>query len=285
MENRILKPSRSITNRSITLLLALFVGVFGFSQAVTPEEVVIDELAIKDLRSIEHNAFAAGEELKYRLHYGFIDAGEAVISVKSSKKKIRDRETLHVVGIGRTLKGFNWMFKVDDKYESYIDKEGVFPWIFSRRVNEGGYKINQDYTFFQHKNAVDNKEGKQFATPSSVQDMISAFYYARTLDFSNVKKGDVFNIETFMDDELYTLSIKFVEKETIKLRTGKYKCLKFVPVVQEGRIFKSNDDLQVWITDDGNKIPILAKAKVLVGSIKMELTEYEGLLNPISKVD
>jgi len=264
--------------------LIAFFGLQMFAQSIKPEEVDISELETKELRTIEHNAFAAGEELKYRLHYGFIDAGEATISVKNTHKKVRGREMLHVMGLGKTLKGFNWMFKVDDRYESYIDKEGVFPWIFTRRVNEGGYKINQDYTFFQHKEAVDNQEGQNFATPSGVQDMISSFYYARTLDFSNVKEGDIFTIQTFMDDEIYNLKIKYQEKETLKLRNGKFKCLKFVPVVQEGRVFKSSEDLQVWITDDANKIPILAKAKVLVGSIKMELVEYKGLVHPISKI-
>src|SRR5690606_10376289 len=113
--------------------------------------------------------------------------------------------------------------------------------------------------------------------PGSVQDMISAFYYARTIDFSTAKPGDIFTIETFMDDELWPLRMKYVGKETIKLRNGKFRCLKFQPAVQEGRIFKGNDDLNVWVTDDGNRIPVLAQAKVLVGSIKMELTAYEGL--------
>jgi len=278
-------PSKtSLLTYGIGLIMMIVSGPYFAQSSIKPEEVVISELENKELRTIEHDAFQAGEMLKYRLHYGFIDAGEATISVKKTNKKVRGRDMLHVVGLGKTLKGFNWMFKVDDRYESFIDKEGVFPWVFTRRVNEGGYKINQDYTFFQHKHAVDNQEGKEFATPAGVQDMISAFYYARTLDFSNLKKGDVFTIQTFMDDEIYNLKIKFEERETIKLRKGKFKCLKFVPIVQEGRVFKSSEDLQVWITDDGNKIPILAKAKVLVGSIKMQLVDYDGLKHPIAKV-
>ena len=67
------------------------------------------------------------------------------------------------------------------------------------------------------------------------------------------------------------------------MRSGKYRCLKFQPVVQEGRVFKGNDDLNVCITDDGNRIPVLAQAKVIVGSIKMELSGYEGLVHPIAK--
>ena len=254
-------------------------------QMSIPELVDVDTMATVDLRKIKNNSFKDGEELRYRLHYGFVDAGEAVITVKDAKKKANGRDLFHVVGKGRTLGAFNWFFKVDDRYESFIDKEGLFPWEFVRRVHEGKYKKSQDYVFHQNRNAVDNGAGKTFQTPHGVQDMISSFYYARTLDFSDLKENDVFSFQTFMDDELFTLNVKFMGRENIKIRSGVYSCLKFVPVVQEGRVFKSSEDLQVWITDDENRIPILAKAKILVGSIKMEVVEYKGLANPIARVD
>jgi hypothetical protein len=121
--------------------------------------------------------------------------------------------------------------------------------------------------------------------PEFSQDMLSTFYFARTIDFSNASAGQVFTIPTFVDEEEYPMQIRLVGREKLKSRTGTYNCLKFVPVVQEGRIFEDDEDLQVWITDDKNKIPVLAKAKVLVGSIKMELVEYDNLANPIAKVD
>jgi hypothetical protein len=101
---------------------------------------------------------------------------------------------------------------------------------------------------------------------------------------SKVKLGDEFEITTFVDGEVYPLRIKYVGKETIKLRKGKYRCMKFVPVIQKGRIWKSEDDLQVWITDDANKIPILVKSELLVGSIKMQVVDYANLRNPIAQV-
>ena len=91
-------------------------------------------------RSINNIAFSVGEKLTYRLHYGFIDAGEATLEVKRYNNKIQGRELLHIVGLGRTISAFDWFFKVRDKYESYLDAEGLFPWYFIRRVNEGGTK-------------------------------------------------------------------------------------------------------------------------------------------------
>ena len=187
------------------------------------------------------------------------------------------------MGKGRSLGAFNTFYKVDDHYETNFDAKGVFPYVFMRRVSEGGYEFSQDYVYNQHQREVTTQEqGDACKVPAGVQDMLSAFYYARTLDFSNAKPGDMFIIETFLDDELWPLRMRYIGKETIKLRNGKYRCMKFQPVVQEGRIFKGNDDLNVWITDDGNRIPVLAQAKVLVGSIKMELSAYEGLAHPIA---
>ena len=117
-----------------------------------------------------------------------------------------------------------------------------------------------------------------------VQDMISAFYYARTLNYDNAKVGDVYGVNIFLDDELYPTKIKYKGKEIVKTRRGKVRCHKFAPVVQEGRIFKTEDDLTIWITDDENKIPIVAKAKIQVGSLKMHLVKFENLKNPLAFV-
>lgn len=234
--------------------------------------------------SVSNNSFQAGEKLRYRITYGFMDAGEAVLEVKSTTKKgSGSRELLHVVGTGRTLGGFNAFYKVDDKYESYIDKKGVFPWQFVRRVDEGGYKINQDYTFKHDKLKVDNGAGKEFTVPMAIQDMISSFYYARTLNFKNMKKGDTFEFKCFMDDQIWPLKVKYVGDEVIHIRKGKFKCKKFVPVVQTGRYFKSENDVNFWVTDDENRIPILVKAKIPVGTVKLHLVEWSGLKHDLVK--
>ncbi len=222
--------------------------------------------------------------MRFRLSYGLIDAGEAEITVKNGSKRFQGREAYHIVGTGKTLGAFSWFFKVRDRYETYFDKKGAFPWEFVRDIEEGSYKKTQVYYFHQDKAAVTTNKGETFAIPKYSQDMLSAFFYARTLDFSKAKMDQVYTIPTFVDGEHFPLQVKYKGKEEIDSRAGKFRCLKFVPVVQKGRIFKEEEDMMVWITDDENKIPVLCKAKVLVGSIKMELVEYSNLLNPIARV-
>lgn len=232
--------------------------------------------------STSNKAFQSGEKLKYFISYGFIDAGEAILEVNNTNKKGNNRELVHVKGTGRTLGGFNAFFKVLDTYESYIDKKGMFPWQFVRRVNEGGYTIEQDYTFQHDKYKVKTAEGKEYKIPLAIQDMISSFYYARTLNFNNIKVGDIFEFNCFMDEEVFLLKVKYVGEEDIHIRKGKFNCFKFVPVIQTGRLFEDEDDVNFWVTNDANRIPILVKAKIPVGVIKMHLVDWSGLKNEFS---
>lgn len=258
--------------------LFYFFGLIGLIGLTTSSSTV-------SYPTVFNNSYKLGEKLRYRVTYGFMDAGEAVLEVKSTSKKGAGRPLHHVVGTGRTLGGFNAFYKVRDVYESYIDQKSIMPWYFKRDVNEGGYKINQYYTFKQNQNRVHNGE-KEFEVKMGVQDMISSFYKARTLNFKNMKKGKTFSFDCFMDDELYKLKIKYVGDEEIKIRKGKFKCHKFVPVVQTGRYFKSEEDVQFWVTADDNKIPVLVKAKIPVGTVKMHLVEWSGLKNELtSKID
>jgi hypothetical protein len=173
---------------------------------------------------------------------------------------------------------------VRDRYETYLDVEAIVPWLFIRRVSEGSYKIEQNQIFNHFKNTMD-MGGKIFDVPDSVQDMISSFYFARTVDYSQAKEGDVFEFPCFVDDQVWPLKIKYLGKETIKSDVGKIRCIKFCPVVQKGRVFKKEEDMTAWISDDKNRIPVRAEAKVLVGSIKMDLTEYSGIANSLSLVE
>jgi len=260
--------------------------LFGFSEQ---SNIISDKnlslIKTNDV-SLNQMPFIAGEKLSYVLHYGIFNAGVAEIVIKpTSKVFLNNRTALNMVGKGRTTGAVDLFFSVRDHYETYLDSKTLEPLQFKRRVNEGGYLISQDYFFNPDSNIVTTQDKKKFEVPEGVQDMISAFYYARTLNFDTAHYGDVYEIPAFVDDEIFNLKLKFVGRENVKLRNGKFRCLKFNPVVQEGRIFKADEDLIVWVSDDRNKIPILAESKILVGSVKMELTDYEGLAHVISIID
>ncbi len=244
--------------------------------------------AQKSLRSVPNQAFKPGEILKFRLHYGIISAGEATLEVKPDGKNVGGRDCYHVVGTGESVGAFNWFFKVRDRYESVIDKTSLVPWMFIRRVDEGGFIINENVSFNHYKNTASSNGTRNKkdisrgidSLPDGIQDMVSAFYYARTIDFGNVKEGDVFPINGLIDNEVVPLNIRFIGRDEVETKKGTFKCLKFRPMLQEGRVFKDNEDMTVWVSDDKNHLPVRVQTDVLVGSIKMDLVDYENLANP-----
>lgn len=238
----------------------------------------------KKWRKIHQKSFKPGEKLVYRLSYGLLDAGEATLSVLNTEKVVNGRSLWHLRGVGKTISVFEWFYKVYDVYESYVDVEALVPWIFKRRVNEGGFKINQDYKFHQHRNQVENEKGKVFDAPVDVQDMLSAFYYARTLAISKARKGTIYQVSIFLDDQFFTTKVKYLGEEVIRTRKGKFRCHKLTPLVEKGRIFKNGDALTAWITADENKIPVMVEAKIQIGKVKMQLVQWENLSNPMARV-
>jgi Protein of unknown function (DUF3108) len=233
------------------------------------------------LRKINNQSFKPGEILEFRIHYGVIDAGEARLEIKEKIHTINDRSSYHVVGTGYTTGAFDWFFKVRDRYESYIDKDAIIPWIFVRRVDEGGYTISQDVTFNHYQKTATSAK-LTIPVPENIQDLVSAFYYARTLDYTNAKIGATFPITAYLDDEVFSLTIKYIGKEVVKTKLGTFNCIKFRPMLLQGRVFKEEEDMTVWVTDDDNRIIVRAEASILVGSIKMDLKGYSGLANPLS---
>jgi hypothetical protein len=234
-------------------------------------------------RTLDNKAFKRGEKLNYRIHYGILDAGTATISVLNENRVIGGRDSYHVLGEGNSTGAFNFFFKVRDRYESYIDEKSMCALIFTRKVDEGGFKFTQDQVYDQEYHKV-NSNGKEYNIPSYVQDMLSSFYFARNFDYSNEQPGKIDSVTTFVDNEVWTLRIKFVKRDTLDSDIGKIRCLVFEPMVQKGRIFKHDDDLQVWISDDVNHVPIRAQANILVGSIKLDLESYSGLVSSLAIV-
>lgn len=275
----------AIIASAVTATVALCSAGYYTSRETKLEQIIaLNDIPKKDLPDKPNEAFKAGEVLNYRLHYGVMDAGVVTIEVKPDIIDVAGRKVYHIVGNGYSKGTFDWFFKVRDRYETYMDKDALLPWMFVRRVYEGGVTINQDYTFNHYTNKVDVGGGEKVDIPAGTQDMISAFYMARNLDLTNAKEGDVFTINSIVDKEIWPLKIRYVGRETITCDIGTFRCVKFRPLVQKGRIFKKEDDLNVWLTDDKNHIPLRAQAKILFGSIKLDIVSAKNLANPTSEI-
>ena len=268
--------------KSSTLIITLAGGLLAFMPG--PKRVRIPE--IEPIRKLNQTAFKKGEFLRYDVSYGYFSAATATLEIADFSKKINGRNTFHVVGKGKSAGALNWFFKVEDRYETYIDEEAILPWKFIRHVREGGYELDRDIRFDQYLNTatVTQNGDKDYNLEPNTQDLLSAFYYARTLDMQDAEIGQEFVINTFFDREMYPLKFKFLGSEVVTTDLGGFNCLKFRPMVEKGRVFKEEEDMTLWVSDDANKVPIRVKSDLLVGSIEMDLVEHKNLMRPLNKV-
>lgn len=234
--------------------------------------------------SPKDDAYDVGEWFKFRIHYGFVNAGYATLEVKDAV--INNKKTFHVIGKGYTTGMSRFFFKVDDLYESYIDKESGNPYQFVRKINEGGYTKNQEGFFNQTANRIlvkdyKHRNEKTFVIPKNTQDILSAFYYLRNYpSIDKINPGETIAIDMFFDDETTKFKLKFIGREDITTKFGTVSCMVFKPYVQSGRVFKEQESVTVWISDDDNRLPVRIKADLAVGSIKADLEAFKGLNNP-----
>lgn len=234
--------------------------------------------------SVAQNAFKAGETLKFRVRYGFLNASYASLTLKEIEHN--GKKAFHAIGKGETTGLAKLFFKVDDTYESKFDKESFKPFFFNRDIYEGGYTKKLNFFFDEKDNTVliknlEKNTQKSIAIDDKIKDVISSFYYFRNLpQMGALKEGDFVTLDMiFDDDEIFNFKLKFLGREQTNTHYGKMATLKFRPMVQNGRVFKEEESITLWVSDDANKIPLKMRASLRVGSLTAELIEYQNLKN------
>jgi hypothetical protein len=237
-------------------------------------------------RVVRNTAFGRGEKLTFRVAFnsaltGSITGGKATLEVKNENKILNNRSTYHVVGEGKTTGFIELFYKIHDSFESYFDQDALIANQFIRRTRENDYK-KDDLVIFRQNDRLAVSLTKIVKVPANMQDIISAFYFARTLDISNIEPGGVIHVPFFLDDSVYNSRVIFKGRETVKTKLGKFRCIAFRPMVATGYAFDDPYPITIWITDDANRLPILIESEQAVGRARVELISYSGLTNPVT---
>ena len=252
------------------LLLTVFLITLKFADA-------------QELPLTKEPVFQSGEVLQYKLKYGFITAAEGTLKVLNSDLKFDNKPTYKLVVDARTSGTFDIFYKIRDHYDSYIDKVSLLPYFYQEDVKEAKYKRADKARFYQDTKKVVSNKGT-FTTPTDQTfDLVSAYYFARSLDITKLKIGEVFKLNYYLGKSIHQLEIKYVGKEVVKSSIGNIRCLKFSPSIEPGRIFRKDSSLYLWITDDGNRVPVKAQVEIIVGAVTMEIKSATGLKYPLAK--
>ncbi|MEQ1676853.1 MAG: DUF3108 domain-containing protein [Chitinophagaceae bacterium] len=263
--------------KRVRLIAPLALLLFGFSTKVaTPPDTFC---------GITNVAFKVDEEVSFTVFYAvagiYVNAGNATFT--SKLETINNRPVYHVTGEGKTNGSYDWIYKVRDKYESYIDTATMQPLKFVRNVNEGGYKKYQNITFNKTTNTAIATDGV-FKVPACVQDVVSSMYYARNIDFSKLRPDDKIPFSMFLDNEVFNMYIRFVGREEIKTKYGKFRALKIKPLLLKGQIFEGGENMTVWVTDDANHIPVRVESPLVVGKVKIDMMSHANLRHPLTSL-
>ncbi|MDX5347430.1 MAG: DUF3108 domain-containing protein [Hymenobacteraceae bacterium] len=245
--------------------------------------VVSGFVAKNTMRSIPNESFSTGEVLKYKVHYGYVNAAEAVIDIAPAVHKINDRPCYKVNVFGKTTGSFDFFLRIRDNWSSFIDTSAIVPHRFVRDIEEGKYRKKEITHFDHYRNTalVEDKKKKEnggtYNVPDNVQDLVSGFYYLRTINFDRYKPGDIIKVPGFLDDEVFDMSVRYMGSETVETKAGKFRAIRLVPKMPSNKLFSGEDAISVYLSDDRNKIPVLIKAEMFVGSVKVDLYDYKGL--------
>lgn len=238
--------------------------------------------------TVRNKSFQAGEKCDYQIYYNWgalwMSAGEATFSCELTK--LNNIDAFHFIGTGATYPKYDWFFMVRDRYESYADTTKLKPLRFKRLVHEGPTNMVDDYVFnfskkevysYSKKNRKDSRLDS-VKTSECTNDVMTAIFYARSLDFSKYKLRDTIPITFVLDGEVFPSYIRYLGKEVIHSDVlGNVRCIKFKPKLIEGTLFKGGEGMTVWVTDDANRMPVYVETPIIVGSVKVYLKSYTGL--------
>jgi hypothetical protein len=223
-----------------------------------------------EFRRVKNSAFSVGERLEFEIAYGVIKAGRATMSIVDTQQ-VNGRPCYHILTTATSNEFFDSLYKVRDSVESYVDMEGLFTWRFEKRLKEGKYRADRFEEYDQRRNLVYTKKDT-VSIPPYTQDILSSFYYARTVP---LKIGKSFPVDNFADGKVYPLKILVHDKDRVKVPAGRFDCIVVEPVLEGEGLFNQNGRMAIWLTNDERRIPVLMKSKVLVGSIEARLTSIK----------
>lgn len=274
-----------------TTLIALSVMLLTLSIIVLLSSYMINEakgadtyaetVSQQNLRYLPNEAYGFGEKFEYDVQYGFIKAGEGTMQIMPKPVKVRGRECYDVRFEARSLRSLEFLYKVINTYRSIVDVNGIFPWMFEQSIRENKYKYDFQAKFDQF-NQIAYVDKKQYPVPEYVHDVISAFYYVRTLDLSSKKAGSLINLRNFWKDSTFTLGVRVHKKAVVKVPAGTFKCVVVEPVDIQGGLFKNIGSIMIYLTDDDRKMPVKVATKILIGEVTAELVRFRGLRGPLN---
>lgn len=246
-----------------------------------------EETERKPDRVCNNNSFTTGERLEFKIHVGLINAATGEMVISDELHQVDGRSCYKMEVFGRTNGIFDWIIKVRDNWGTYVDTASILPLKSFRYIEEGKYRKNE-IVYFDHgtdtasvhklnKVTRELEEIKKYGIKHFSQELISGYYYLRTVDFNKVKKGDILNIEGFFDGHNYTFEMTYLGVEALKTKIGSFNAYVLSPIMPENSVFDGENSVKIWLSADTNKIPLKVRAELFIGALEIDIKSAEGV--------
>ncbi|WP_281613662.1 DUF3108 domain-containing protein [Flammeovirga sp. SubArs3] len=268
-------------------------GLFGFNSFENPSDTTQNK-KLENPPVLENIEFQKGEMLTYIAGYAMFEAGEAVVKLDKHTKNVNDQECYKVDVTGRSIGIFGMTMKIRDLWQSYFSTDTRFPAQFNRDIVEGGYTLVEKLDFDQENGKVESHwykkdkpediKNEHFEMKPNTHDIISGYYYLRTLDYEKMSEGDTIKMNAFWENKAYDFDIVYLGREKCYTKFGRIDSFVMSPIMPENDLFSGTHPIKFWVSNDVNRIPLKIQAELIVGAVNVDLVRYKGLKEKLKKV-
>ena len=257
----------SVLAAILVIVVSLFAKVETDPKKAALALHALDSVEIPTPKHID--AFAPGEKLEFSVDYGFVNAGWATMSVVSIVE-YNGHLAYNLETRAGTNKTFSLFYKVNDRVVSLLDAERFYSLRHEKHLAEGNYRADRWFTFDQENHRAKSKN-YDVETYPNVLDVLSAFYFVRTIDFA---PGDTLYLPNHTDGRNYPLRVAILRREKVEVPAGEFDCIVVQPILRAPGIFEHKGSVYIWLTDDEKHMPVLMKTKIVIGYISARLQKY-----------
>ncbi|MBI4335025.1 MAG: DUF3108 domain-containing protein, partial [Candidatus Omnitrophica bacterium] len=253
---------------------------YTLSYAATTNFAKTEKIEIQPARK----TLRVGEKFVYGVYWMGINVGEATLEVKELTR-VNGREAYHIVSTARSNDFLSAFYKVEDDIHSYMDTEKLCSLRFEKRQLEGRYSAHEVVTFDQEKRkgyyeSLLNKTKKEFDIPYRAHDVVTSFYYFRTLD---VKPNSKVTLDVNADEKNWKADMNVLEAQNLEiLRRGVHKVFCVEPKTPFKGIISRRSKAWVYFSVDENRVPVMIKIRIPFGFVVGVLEKQES---PASRVE
>ncbi|MCZ2486163.1 DUF3108 domain-containing protein [Aquirufa antheringensis] len=228
----------------------------------------------------ENKALIAGENLQYRIHLGFINAAEATIKSSPEISTIGHQTVRKVEIEGKTTGVLELFSPLRDYWSAQLDTESLFPLKTEMRKREGRYRKQETVLYQMDKGfaKITSPQNKPVTSTISgskdLLDLISAYYFLRSKPVSDKKPGSRWSAQVLVDSKIYELVLVVRAKETIETESGKRASIKTNILLPKNNLFKEEDAIRLWISDDAYQVPLKVQVNLKIGFLTIDLIDY-----------